>query len=406
MLSFLNKAQETSKEDFNFNRLLQPISPSNFLSEYWEQRPLIISKRESNYYDSLFSINNFDDVIYFSECKYPDLRLLKDGQVLPQAYECKDRFSSINRIYEAYNQGSTIVLDNLQFRWKPLAFFCRSLETFLSHTVNINSYLTPQSSQGFSAHFDTHEVFILQISGSKIWRIYEQASLLPLDTDKKNQFVSKSQLGNLLYEITLNSGDLLYIPRGYVHEALTSKSSSLHLTLGIDTFKWTDIISYALKLVSQQNVSFRKSLSVGFLNQNEQKEYLKNHFKELLELLSQNAVFDEAVEQLPQVLIEKMLPLPGEQFTQINNLDHINPNTVVKKREGMLCYISREEDSVSIQFPGGKVKGPIYIEPALNFIANSEDFLIKDISSNISDNSKLILIRFLLKQGLLTIIAY
>jgi hypothetical protein len=46
MLSFLNKAQEISNEDFDFNRLLQPISLSDFLSKYWEQRPLIISKRE------------------------------------------------------------------------------------------------------------------------------------------------------------------------------------------------------------------------------------------------------------------------------------------------------------------------------------------------------------------------
>ncbi|MGL6342920.1 MAG: JmjC domain-containing protein, partial [Waterburya sp.] len=164
MLSFFDKAQQISNQNFNFDQLLQPISPSNFFSEYWEQRPLIISKRDSSYYSSLFSIKDIDDVIYFSEAKYPDLRMLKNGQILPQTYECQERFSSINKIYEAYNQGSTIVLNNLQYRWKPLAFFCRDIEIFLNHPVNVNLYLTPQSSQGFSAHYDTHEVFILQIS--------------------------------------------------------------------------------------------------------------------------------------------------------------------------------------------------------------------------------------------------
>ena len=70
----------------------------------------------------------------------------------------------------------------------------------------------------------------------------------------------------------------------------------------------------------------------------------------------------------------------------------------------MLCRVYTEENSVVIQFPGGKLKGPHYIEPALRFITNSELFTVKSVADNITDKGKIVLIRSLVKQGLLIIV--
>src|SRR5207253_2896853 len=110
--------------------------------------------------------------------------------------------------------------------------------------VHGNLYLTPAQSQGFDAHFDAHEVFALQLDGVKHWRLYGLAAVLPLACEKAN--VPRSSLGPP-QEVRLEAGDLLYIPRGHAHEAFTSDQPSLHLTIGINVYRWSDLLQHALK---------------------------------------------------------------------------------------------------------------------------------------------------------------
>lgn len=401
--TLFEEVQETSSNDFDIDSLLQPMEPVTFFSEYWEQRPLILERREPDYYFSLFSIQDADSVIYFTKPSDTNIRLFNNGQLHPQDYVNRNGSLNINRVYNAYRQGNTIILEGLHERWKSISIFSRYLESFLNHPVNVNMYLTPKDSQGFSPHFDTHDVFILQIEGAKRWRIYDSFLCLPLPMmDESQQFIPKDKLCAPLYEVVLNAGDLLYIPRGYVHEALTSECSSLHLTVGIATFRWTDLISNALRLVAEQNVSLRKSLPVGFLNHSEMIASIRQQFEELLEVVSNSAKVEDAVERLAEQFFRQMPALPDGHFTQIDDISRIDLDTIVEKRKGMICRILREEGSISIQFPGNKVRGPSYIEPALRFIAASGAFPVKALSETLTDKAKLLLVRRLVSEGLLT----
>ena len=309
---------------------------------------------------------------------------------------------SIREIYDKYYKGATLILNSLHHYWKPIAALYRSLESIFNHQVQVNMYLTPQNSQGFPPHFDTHEVFILQIEGAKLWRIYNTFQLFPLPISE--QPIPKEKLGEPLHEVLLNAGDMLYIPSGYVHEALTSECSSLHLTVGINVYRWADLLSSALAAVTERNVSFRKSLPVGFLKRSDTTQPLKYHFEELLQIFLSSAKVEDAVERLSQRVIEEMPPMPDGHFTQIDSVNSIGVDTIVQKRKGALCSIFREQNSVIIQFPGNKVRGPKHIEPALHFIASSEEFPIRSLPDSLSDNSKLVLVRRLVREGLLAVV--
>lgn len=386
----------------DFARMLQPIPPDTFFSEYWEQRPLIISREEADYYSHLFSIHDVDAVIHFCKPKASAIQLCKNGKSFPWNPLNEDNYS-IRELYNEYYKGNTIILNSLQHSWKPLSNFYRSLESIFNHCVHVNMYMTPKNSQGFPPHFDTHEVFILQIEGSKLWRIYDIFQLFPLPIGQKPP-ISKDKLGEPLHEVTLNAGDMLYIPSGYVHEALTAECSSLHLTVGINVYRWVDLLSTALTLVSERNVSFRKSLPVGFLRRSDIIESLKYQFEELLQILLSSAKVEDAVERLTERVIEEMPPLPDGHFTQIDKVNSIGLDTVVQKREGVICNIVRGQDSVSIQFPGNKVRGPKYIEPALHFIAGSIEFTVRSLPDSLTDNGKLVLVRRLVREGLLAVV--
>ena len=124
------------------------------------------------------------------------------------------------------------MLQALHLNWPPLARFCRALEAELGHPAQANSYYTPRRSQGFAVHHDTHDVFVLQVAGEKHWRVYDPLLELPL----KHQRYSKAlgEHGPPVLELTLRAGDTLYLPRGWLHDALTSETDSLHVTVGVN----------------------------------------------------------------------------------------------------------------------------------------------------------------------------
>lgn len=148
--------------------------------------------------------------------------------------------------------------------------FTGTLQEYFGCFVGCNLYLTPPGSQGFAPHFDDIEAFVLQVEGKKRWRLYK-----PRDEDYLARFPSKnfdtSELGELILDKTLHAGDLLYFPRGTIHQAETSDDThSLHLTLSVyQRNSWCDflerLLPLALKRAAENDCNFRAGLPVDYL---------------------------------------------------------------------------------------------------------------------------------------------
>ena len=71
-------------------------------------------------------------------------------------------------------------ISQLHERLPQLAALCRAVEKTFSGHFQTNIYLSPPNAQGFKTHFDSHDVFVLQVAGSKVWTIYDTLIELPL----------------------------------------------------------------------------------------------------------------------------------------------------------------------------------------------------------------------------------
>jgi ribosomal protein L16 Arg81 hydroxylase len=101
---------------------------------------------------------------------------------------------------------------------------------------NANVYCSFEGVLAFATHYDLHEVFAVHCEGEKVWRIYSNRSAQPAERDAPADELQRRALaerGELLLEVTMRPGDLLYIPRGYYHDALATSRESLHLTLSV-----------------------------------------------------------------------------------------------------------------------------------------------------------------------------
>ena len=64
---------------------------------------------------------------------------------------------------------------------------------------------------------------------------------------------------------TLNQGDIVYIPRGFVHAAECGSEASLHITLGIHPWTWEDLLKAVVKATIEDDQRLTHALPMGFM---------------------------------------------------------------------------------------------------------------------------------------------
>jgi ribosomal protein L16 Arg81 hydroxylase len=264
----------------DFAALLAPVLPDDFFRNQWERKPLHLSRGDAHYYDGVLTNDDLESIISSADLRYPAILLARDGGYVPQeAYtkniqqgrESFNGVADVAQIQSEYRSGSTIVLNALHRTWAPLRKLCESLEHDFTHLVRANAYLTPADTPGFAPHYDTHEVFVLQVAGSKRWRVFQPPLALPHHTQP---FSPAGYVPRPLLELELKQGDLLYLPRGYVHAAHTSQVHSAHVTIGISVYTWVDLLS-ELIASSKESHQFRTALPPGFARKEDMKKKLK-----------------------------------------------------------------------------------------------------------------------------------
>jgi ribosomal protein L16 Arg81 hydroxylase len=400
---------QTMRAAFDFGVMIAPVEPTRFFAEFWEKRPLVISRQSPDYYSDLCSLADVDRILSSTDLRYPAIRLVRDGPDLPTDAYTRDlrsrRFmfagvGDTDRILLEYQRGATILLQRLERSWPPLAVLCSNLEQLFYHPVDANAYLTPASSQGFGVHYDTHDVFILQLAGSKHWRLYEAPLRLPLESQPFDQ--SDVHPGTLSRQIDLHAGDLIYLPRGTFHEALTSTCSSLHITVAITPHTWADLMADAVAGVARQDERFRESVPLGSLR-GQDAGPLKDRFEELLRILSERVNLAEVLDAMTDRFItERRPPLDG-QLVQLEELGRLGLRTVVARRAGLLYRLASQQDKVMLVFSRKKITYPSEMEAALRYIATGAELEVGSIP-NLDVVQRLLLVQRLVREGFLIVV--
>ncbi len=244
--------------------LLNPYGVERFLSQIWTQKSLYIpgasvettsatgNTSANHKFAALFSWAQLNQLLNFHHFEYPLMRLARDGEVLPATEN--------EKFVQRCQEGATLILDQVHKLMPHLSDFCGELRTELGHPVQMNLYSSGPEKQGFRCHYDTHEVFILQIEGCKTWHVFEPTWPYPL-VDQKSVHRSPPDAEPYL-TCVLEPGDLLYIPRGHWHYAVALDQPSLHLTLGVLGKTGIDYLEWLLEDLKQQPI-WRENLPVA-----------------------------------------------------------------------------------------------------------------------------------------------
>jgi len=218
--------------------------PEGFAAAWGQEALLATADELPRLFDDLFTLDAVDELLSHRGLRTPFLRLAKEGSIVPTARftrsggvgaEIGDQVDD-EAVARLFADGSTIVLQALHRTWAPIGAFARELAADLGHPVQVNAYVTPPSSRGFSAHYDIHDVFVLQIAGEKRWVVHPPVFEAPLRSQPwtgRRDDVERAAAGDPLLDVALAPGDVLYLPRGFLHAAEALGDVSAHLTVGI-----------------------------------------------------------------------------------------------------------------------------------------------------------------------------
>ena len=374
----------TTPSALALDRALAPVESEAFLAEHWEQKPLVVPRAEEGRFDDLLSVRDVERLIAETGIRTPGFRLVKAGATvsgytsdLPWRPEPFTGVADVRRVLAEFEAGATIVLQGLHHNWLPLARYCRQLEAFLGHPAQANAYYTPRGSQGLPVHHDTHEVISLQVAGEKRWLVYEPVLELPL----KNQRY-RSELGapgEPVLDVTLHAGDTMYLPRGWLHQALTSGSDSLHITVGVNVRRWIDEARAELD-AQEQELAFRETI-----DGDEPPE---------LPVLDGHAVRLRARERF----VRSRRPILDGQLSELRALDALTVETELERRDTVIADLH----GTKLVFEGRDIGFPERLAAELEFLVTTDaPFRATDLPGSLDAAGRLVLVRRLVREGFL-----
>jgi bifunctional lysine-specific demethylase and histidyl-hydroxylase NO66 len=296
----------------------------------------------------------------------------------------------VERVAAEWEAGATIVLQALHVYWHPLAVFCRRLEEALGHGVQANAYWTPRGSQGFAVHHDTHDVLVLQVAGEKRWLLYDPLLELPLKHQRWSPGLGEP--GEPSDDLTLRAGDTLYLPRGWLHQAETSATDSLHLTIGITAYTWLDAVHAALG-ECEDDLAFRRGVAAG-----------PDASEELLDRLRDRLGREDVERRRRRRFLDGRRPIREDALTQLRELERLDGTTLLERRPTVVADLEEDGDGVSLVYEGREVRFPAHARAeVVACVEADEPFRADDLPGELDAAGRLVLVRRLVREGFLRV---
>jgi len=250
--NFRTMAQEIT----SFADILSPVTPEEFFATYYGKKVLHVPGTADKF-ASVMSWARLNDILNMTGCwSGASLQLVLDRETVPPHEYCRpaaDRSTGAEvlqpdpaRVTALIRRGASIIANDIDSLNAGLAVTANAMEAALEAKVQANLYCSWQKHQAFDTHFDTHDVYAIHVEGEKTWRIYEGRLENPVAHPAFKTFgqpYHDKARGKIKTEITMRPGDLLYIPRGFYHDAIALTEGTIHIAFGATAVVGLDFLT-------------------------------------------------------------------------------------------------------------------------------------------------------------------
>jgi bifunctional lysine-specific demethylase and histidyl-hydroxylase NO66 len=361
-----------------------------FLTKVWASRTHL-HHADPEALSALLTFDDVDLLLTGTAIRTPAVRIAKDGSVLPSSSYTRSAtlagqpltgLVDPRKVFDLFDDGATVVLQGLHRYWAPLGALVTDLELALGHPCQANAYLTPPGSQGFAVHKDTHDVFVFQTHGSKVWEVHPAGAG-----------------GGDPQTVVLEPGVTMYLPTGTSHAARAQETASLHVTIGINQLTWRQVLERALEATLEE--AGAEHLPAGYLDDPAVlADGLAERLHSLaaaLEGLDPRAVADREVRRF---LTGRSLGQRGGLRDRLAARD-LTDTTPLRRRSGHPCVLLPEGDRLRVLLGDRELTMPARLAGPLEAIRSAGTFRPADLAGHLDEQSRLVVCRRLVREGLL-----
>lgn len=376
--------------------LLHPVDQATFLSRYYAREALLIDRADPAYYAGMLSLDALDQIIGSTALSSEDLIVVDESRyIAPEEYSRDGGFVDALQVQRLYADGATISLRSMQTKLPALAALCRCAEQLFRCHCQANVYLTPPAAQGFKTHHDTHDVFILQMAGTKRWRVYEPVVRSPLPGQR--YYWSRPPSPNPAMEFTLRPGDMFYCPRGVPHDARSTADASVHVSLGILAGTWAELLLEVVADVALRDAQLRAVLPVDVGSAS--RESVPSRVTELLQRVVRQARPQRILDSMADRFVSEHPTPLGAQVAVIREAATLAPESRVGVRPGLVFRLVERRNRVTLLCNGRRVSVPAFAAPSLRYALATPSFQVRELPGTLSESGKVVLIRRLMTEG-------
>jgi cupin superfamily protein len=386
--------------------------PDTFAAEHWGHTPLLTRGTDPEAFRDLLDLDGVDELLSRRGLRTPFIRMAKAGKVLDSSSftapggvgaEISDQVRD-DKVAALFADGATVVLQALHRTWPSVIDFCTRLGAELGHPVQANAYITPPSSRGFSAHYDVHDVFVLQLAGRKHWTIHAPVLPDPLRSQPWGQrgaaVAAAARDTEPAIDTVLEPGDVLYLPRGWLHAATALGEVSAHLTVGVHVVTRYTLVE-ALTALVVDDPALRATLPLGL--DVADPEALAPHLDAV-----RTALVD-ALARVPAAAVARRVrrpvwtggrPEPLGVLATTAFAEGLAPGDVVRLRVGLRHRLREAGEKVVLELPDREVGFPAFTGPALRVLFGGDPVPVGSLPG-MEEDDQVVLVRRLLREGVL-----
>ncbi len=306
-----------------------------FLSNFFEKNFLLAK----NAFDGHgIAWGDIDDVLFSWNPDDGLIQLYKGGRVPIEEYveyvnDLGLKYCRVSKdiFYRHLMEGATLVLNRLDTKLPSVHRLVLEVAKFVGEKAVANGYVAFGGEGTFGKHWDTHDVFAVQLIGRKRWKIYSPTFQLPLPQQKSKAFKHQCP-AEPVFDGILEQGDVLYIPRGWWHEAVPLQGEeTLHIAIGIHTLKVIDYLNWLFQNMAGQEVSFRKTLKFEKNNRQVILGALKDLESAWTDPKNHQAFKEAQVEQERMSSAFHLQTIVRNERAEINSFDDFYLNSVYRR---------------------------------------------------------------------------
>jgi ribosomal protein L16 Arg81 hydroxylase len=180
--------------------------------------------------------------------------------------------------------------------------------------------------------------------------------------------------------VTLRAGDTLYLPRGWLHQALTSRCDSLHVTVGVNVRRWLDEARALLDEAAADEVELRRSVGAA-------------EPPELPALAARTAE-----RRARERFVRTRRPILDGQLSELRAAESLSVDTELVRRDTVIADL----EEVTLVFEGKELRFPERLAEELEFlVSRQEPFRPSDLPGSLDEAGRLVLVRRLVREGFL-----